>query len=155
MIFRSRQGIFASLLVLGCCLTGSEALAEAGYYKWFDERGNPHHSDRPPPSGVEYEFISTDTGMRRRISSVADTSTTSPAPAMPTPETKPVTVAEQQTKIKKNPAYCDQAKANLDTLDSKARVRIRSPEGDIRYLSEEEKDIQRKKAKDTIAVHCN
>jgi len=148
------QSVFASLLVLGCCLTSPAVLAEDGYYKWIDERGNPKLSDRPPPAGVEYEYVSTDTGMKRRVSATSNNSS-SPAPAMPAPEKMPTTVAEQQTKIKKNPAYCDQAKANLDTLNSAARVRIRDPEGDIRYLSEEEKDIQRRKANDMISVHCN
>ena len=155
MITRIKQGVFASLLVLGCCLSSPGALAAEGYYKWLDARGNPQHSDRPPPSGVEYEYISTDTGMKRRVRSTTTTGSSSPAPAMPVPQAAPTTVAEQQTKIKKNPVYCDQAKANLDTLNSTARVRIRNSEGEIRYLTEEEKDNQRRKANDMIAVHCN
>ena len=71
------------------------------------------------------------------------------------PKSRPTAVAQQQVKIKKNPAYCDQARANMDTLDSKARVRIRDANGEISYLTDEEKDIQRRKAKDMIAVHCN
>jgi hypothetical protein len=129
--------------------------AEEGYYKWTDERGNPQLSDRPPASGVEYEYISTDTGMKRRVSAQPTTSSSTPAPALPKPAPPATTLAEEQTKIKKNPAYCDQAKANLDTLNSSARVRIRATDGEIRYLSEEEKDIQRRKAKDMMAVHCN
>ena len=37
-----------------------------------------------------------------------------------------------------------------------ARISTRIREdGEIRYLTEEERDIQRRKASDTIAVHCN
>jgi hypothetical protein len=94
--------------------------------------------------------------MKRRVSATPGTTGgTTSAPAMPTAATPPPTIAQEQAKIKKNPAYCDQAKANLDTLNSAARVRIRDPEGEIRYLTEEEKDIQRRKANDMIAVHCN
>ena len=54
-----------------CSLRGSlrPSVADKGYYKWTDARGNPQHSDRPPPAGVEYEFVSTDTGLTRRGSS--------------------------------------------------------------------------------------
>jgi hypothetical protein len=151
---RFRQGVFAVLMLAGVCLSGTAALAAGGYYKWLDERGNPQLSDRPPPAGVEYEYVSTDTGLKRRVSA-AESGRTGSAPAMPEQAAPASTVAQEQAKIKKNPAYCDQAKANLDTLNSAARVRIREPEGDIRYLTEEEKDVQRQKAKDMIAVHCN
>ena len=129
-------------------------MAEPGYYKWLDARGNPQHSDRPPPAGVEYEFISTETGLRRRVtaeeSGSGDASTPSmPAVARPTP-----TAADQQAVIKKDPSLCDKAKANLDTLNSNARVRIRDDNG-IRYLSEDEKQTQRQKAQDLIDVHCS
>jgi hypothetical protein len=143
------------LLLLSSCLLCPLTFAAEGYYKWLDKRGNPQLSDRPPPSGVAYDYISTSTGMKRRVEAGVNTSpTTSPAPAMPTTAVEPETVAEQQTQITKNPAYCDQAKANLDTLNSNARVRIRE-KGQVRYLTDEERDIQRRKANDTIAVHCN
>ncbi|MEP5765079.1 MAG: DUF4124 domain-containing protein [Halieaceae bacterium] len=139
-------------------MLGPSALAEKGYYKWVDVRGNPHHSDRPPPAGVEYEFVSTDTGMHRRVSaeeSRANAENGSMAPGMPPPSAAGPNAAEEQVKIEKDPALCDQAKANLDTLNSKARVRIRDPDGTIRYLTQEEKNVQRQKANDMITVHCN
>ncbi len=156
----SRPGAF---LRLGCALilcTGLFSLsgqaAEEGYYKWRDAKGRPQHSDRPPPSGVEYEFISTSTGMTRRVA--ADESNGreygSSAPAMPQPTEEESNAAAQQAAIEKDPAVCDQAKANLDTLNSTARVRIRDDQG-IRYLTDEEKDIQRQRASDLIAIHCN
>ena len=146
-----------ALLVAASLLLGSHALAEKGYYKWMDSSGNPQHSDRPPPTGVEYEFISTDTGMSRRISAGQSRTRETggmDGPASPDAATRTPSVAGDQVVVEKNPALCDQARANLDTLQSSARVRIRDDEG-IRYLSEEEKDVQRRKARDLIAVHCN
>jgi hypothetical protein len=142
------------LLLLAAVGFGSpSALAERGYYKWVDARGNPQHSDRPPPPGVEYEFVSTETGLRRRVVQEDREGGESSAPAMPTAASPPSTAAEQQVAIEKDPALCDKARANLDTLNSNARVRIRDGD-EIRYLTEEEKDIQRRKAQDLIAVHC-
>lgn len=144
----------AAALAVGCALTPA-ALAEEGYYKWVDGRGNPVHSDRPPPSGTEYEFVSTQSGLTRRVT--AEENTTNPpgwAVSDDNNDGKPQNAAEEQAAIPKDPALCDQARANLDTLNSKARVRIRDDSG-IRYLTEEEKNVQRKKAQDLIAVHCS
>ena len=146
-----KMTVFA-VLVMALCLGNEAAASEAGYYKWLDARGNPQHSDRPPPPGVEYEFISTETGLRRRVSREESSQSESSAPAMP-PVARP-TAAEEQVVIKKDPALCDKAKANLDTLKSSARVRIRDENG-IRYLTDEEKDVQRRKAEDLISVHCS
>ena len=83
-----------------------------------------------------------------------------PAPRKPSkggkatePKYEP-TEAEKQVVIEKNPDLCDQARANIDTLNSKARVRIRDADGAIRYLTPDEKDVQRQKADDLMAVHC-
>ncbi len=142
------------LLLAGIAGMGVSA-AEKGYYKWMDSRGNPQHSDRPPPTGVEYEFISTDSGLSRRVSSEESKAENRPAQQnTPGSAEDAMDELEKSTAIEKNPALCDQARANLDTLNSKARVRIRDADGTIRYLTEEEKDVQRQKARDLMAVHC-
>jgi hypothetical protein len=154
---RSLRCAALALLVAASGLLGPAALAEKGYYKWMDPKGNPQHSDRPPPTGVEYEFISTDTGLSRRVSAEESRTRANPdtdnAPP-PTGGAPADTGDSDQVAIEKDPALCDQARANLDTLQSKARVRIRDDQG-IRYLTEEEKEVQRQKARDLIAVHCN
>lgn len=137
---------------MAASLLSGHAVAEKGYYKWLDAKGNPQHSDRPPPAGVEYEFISTETRMTRRVSAeesraIGTTNPNTAAQGSPS-SSKPVAVA-----VEKDQALCDQARANLDTLNSTALVRIRDKEG-IRYLTEEEKEDQRNRARDMISVHC-
>jgi hypothetical protein len=126
--------------------------AEEGYYKWTDEKGQPHLSDRLPPSGTTYEFVAKDGSMRRHVSTEEAKVSATPKPVAPPPPKEPI--SEDAGAVVKNPAYCDQAKANLDTLNSKARVRIRDADGNIRFLTEEEKEPQRQKARDLIDVHC-
>ena len=150
----SQKVTLFALLLLAVGFGSESATAESGYYKWFDARGNPQHSDRPPPPGVEYEFISTETGLRRRVEREESSDSASSAPAMPPIARPRPTAAEEQVVIKKDPGLCDKAKANLDTLNSSARVRIRDENG-IRYLTEEEKDVQRRKAEDLISIHCS
>jgi hypothetical protein len=137
-------------------MPGSALSAEIGYYKWTDKEGNPHHSDRPPPPGVEFTFVGTKSGLRRHVTAEESRDAAQPATPVSRSPTKAGQKAGDQTAaIEKDPALCDQAKANLDTLDSSARVRIRDADGGIRYLTEKEKDLQRKKANDLAAAHCN
>lgn len=151
------QKIMVSALLLALSLAGSAAFAgEKGYYKWQDARGKLQLSDRPPPNGIEYEFVSDDSGLSRRMSADEPRADNLPSStAQPTEIKDTRNEAEKRTTIEKNPALCDQAKGNLDTLNSKARVRIRDADGSIRYLSEAEKEEQRQKARDLSAVHCS
>jgi hypothetical protein len=143
-----------ALVLAGASLSVSVTAVEKGYYKWTDSGGRPQHSDRPPPTGVDYEFISTETGLSRRVTR-AETSTPEKV-AAPTPKKSAADTRDNDpVAIEKNPELCDNARANLDTLNSKARVRIRDDDGAIRYLTPDEKDIQRQKAQDLIAVHCS
>ena len=146
-----KVAVFAlALATLG--LGSSTALAERGYYKWVDARGNPQHSDRPPPGGVEYEFVSTETGFKRRVRP-EDQNEDMSAPSMPAVSRSSNKSAPEQVAVEKDPALCDRAKANLDTLNSQARVRIRDGE-EIRYLTPEEIETQKIKAEKTIGLHC-
>ena len=138
-----------------CALLSAAWIPQASaetYYRWKDDRGNPVHSDRPPPAGIDYEVINTGSKLVRRVEAEegAVPATTRPTPSNEfTPE-----ISEPEALVEKNPEYCARAQANLETLRTNARVRIRDENGEYVYLSEEEKDIQRKKAQDLIAVHC-
>ena len=144
-----------------CVLTAAAVLliisslsASAGkdYYRWIDERGNPVHSDRPPPKGIDYEVVSTGSSLTRQVSAEEG--------AVPA-ETKPRVGNEfervdtdQMQVVEKNPEYCKRAQDNLATLNTAARIRVRNDQGEFRYLDEKEKEMQRQRARDSIAVHC-
>lgn len=136
-------------------LASLPASAERTYYRWLDDRGDPVHSDRPPPAGVDYEVVSTETTMIRRVPGEEGA-----VPAETTPRVGNEFDAVDATKehmevIKKNPEYCKRAQENLETLNSAAKIRIRDEEnGEYRTLNAEEIEAQRTKAKDTMAVHC-
>jgi hypothetical protein len=123
------------------------------YYRWQDAKGNPVHSDRPPPAGIDYEVINTGSKLVRKVEAEQGAV---PATTRSTPSNEFSTQpSEPETTVEKNPEYCSRAQANLQTLNTNARVRIRDNNGEYVYLSQEEKDIQRKKAQDLIAVHCD
>ena len=149
--------VLLALIVVGMSLPATVVAIEKGYYKWVDSGGRPQHSDRPPPPGIEYDFVSMETGLSRRVTldeMKAAGGTNSTTASTSRPAKKKALRTGAQLAADKNPELCDHARANLDTLNSKARVRIRDADGAIRYLTPDEKDLQRQKAQDLIAVHC-
>lgn len=121
-------------------------------YRWTDERGNQVNSDRPPPQGIEYETISTSSSM---VHTVQPESSTEPSTVNPDTGKDASSVADAKAPAsQKNPEFCARAKDNLTQLDTHARIRLRDDKGEVRYLSEEEKLVERQKAAEAIKVFC-
>lgn len=140
-------------LVLGAVLfsTGISQAAEKTYYRWQDDRGYPVHSDRPPPAGIDYEVVSTKSNMIRQVD--GDDGAV-PATTQPTASNRFEQVEAKKVEAKKNPEFCSRAQQNLETLETKARISIRDGDGEVRFLSEEEKENERAKARVQIASQC-
>jgi hypothetical protein len=125
---------------------------QQGYYRWTDQYGNVQHSDRPPPAGTKYDFILVNTG---HGSQPATPPAAEPASEpLPAPAATPAANAPEQLTVEKNPAFCEQARSNLETLNTRARIRLKGEDGEYRYLTPEEKQEQRQRAIDMIAIHC-
>lgn len=147
--------------VFACVLAvlGSSGAAQAAdtYYRWKDAQGKLVVSDRPPVSEeVEYEVVSQKSSLIRRVQPGEGAV---PKEVTPRPGNEFTQIDRRQEELEvvaKNPESCTRAKANLETLNTSARIRIRDKEtGELRFISEEEKETQRQKAQDTIRVHCN
>lgn len=144
------RGLGAASLLLA--MAGTQALAGTTYYRWLDDRGNPVHSDRPPPKGIDYEVVSTGGDFKRVV----------PAETGAVPkETEPTVTNNFQKKpvkpeayIKKNPEICERARENLTTLESYDEVRVKDDNGDTKVLTAEEKDGRIKEAMRQISLHC-
>jgi hypothetical protein len=143
-----------ALFALAAALLGSATIstAEEVYYRWINERGFPMLSDRPPPKGIDYEVISTGSSFKRPVDASEGAV---PAEVEPSPGNEFTKVETQESAVKKNPEFCARAKENLATLNSSARIRMRNEAGEIAYIDEEEKERQRKRAQDTIKIHCD
>jgi Domain of unknown function (DUF4124) len=126
--------------------------ADRVVYRWTDDAGNQVNSDRPPPQGTDYEVVSTSSSAVREIDAQEGAVPLEVKPSG-ADRSKPVANSDKP-KIEKNPEYCEQAKANLEALDTHARIRIPNEQGDFRYIDEAEKQEQRKLAMETIATHC-
>ena len=145
-----------AVLLTAVLLLPTPSSASDTYYRWKDEQGKLVVSDRPPTDeGVEYEVVSPRSTLVRRVSPGEGAV---PAEVNPRPgnEFEQVdTRREQLEVIPKNPESCARARANMETLNTSARIRIRDMQtGELRFISEEEKETQRQKARDIIRVHC-
>lgn len=146
--------LVTALLVLGATPAMAEVL-----YRWVDEQGNQVNSDRPPPAGIEYETISTSSDMVRAVENDEQVTKTAPAASAPT-QSAPASSKQveyedsRRVVIEKNPEYCAQAKNNLQQIDTTARIRLKEANGEWRYLSMEERAIEREKALAAIDAYC-
>lgn len=132
-------------------LSGLPANAAEVLYRWKDDQGNPVHSDRPPPQGIDYEVISTGSSMVRTVEAEEGAV---PLEVKPSASNDFEPVEIKKTKIEKNPEYCQRARENLATLDSNVRIRMRNDQGEVRFLTEEERDIERQKAHISMENYC-
>jgi hypothetical protein len=133
-------------------LSSLSASAGRNHYRWIDERGNPVHSDRPPPKGIDYEVVSTGSSLVRQVSAEEGVVPTEVVPRVGN-DFEQVDTAKQA--IEKIPEYCERARLNIQSLDTHARIRVRNEQGEYHWLSQEEKDAQRLQAEATIATHCD
>ena len=72
-------------IIAGLVLTSMNVMADATLYRWKDSQGNMVMSDRQPPAGTEYEAISTDSSVVRRVEGEAP-----PEQVVAKPKPKPV-----------------------------------------------------------------
>lgn len=143
-----RKQVLTLALIMASIGMAGQVTAGQSVYRWIDQQGNTVVSDRPPPVGVEYEMVNLQGNMMNQV----DNPIPAPAPGIASDD-EPDEQAPQPG-IPKNPQYCSQAKQNLSNLNTFARIRIQGADGEYRYLTEEEKEDQRRQAQDAIDAYC-
>ena len=127
-------------------------------YRWDDANGNPVISDRPPPIGTPYSTVDPNYSGIRRMGGSKTPSATAPSSAqLPrVPPSSSVPRDATQAPVKKNPTLCQEAQDNIFKLETFARIRMEDPvTGDIRFLSDEERQNQLDSARAQAELHCN
>jgi hypothetical protein len=141
-----------SLLAISAFLVLSTTAAAETFYRWKDERGNPVHSDRPPPKGIEYEVVSTDSTLVRPVEAGKGAV---PKKLKPTPSNQFVPIETRPSMVEKNSEQCARARENLAALEADASIRLRNDQGELVEISKEEKEAQRQRALEVIEQHCD
>ena len=146
-MFNSKNALLA-LLIIGLGSALNLQAAQDGHYRWTDANGVVKYSDRPP-KGIDSEFIKL-SGIKRSKSEDPETTDTNNSAG----ETnKAETPNQLEVMPEKDPELCKQAQHNLKALEG-ARIRMSEPDGSKRFLTEEEKELQRENARKFIKVHC-
>ena len=143
-----RRTILASSLLLALCAP----VMASQVYKWVDAQGVTHFGAKPP-QGQTATQINTNTPPPR-------------APETPPPAPTFDSIADPQQEaineqVRKDVAakeaerqkYCEAQRTNLAQLENNPRVRI-EVEGEVRRLSEEERQTRMADARKAITDNC-
>ena len=161
MVYMRKLESTASLMGLLVLFFTSISHAEDEYYTWIDEDGVVNYSERNP-QGFNARFI---TRGQRFGYQADDPPEQEPPKQTATPAVEEerdidAEIATQKARIDKEIAAaknsnCNIGKLNLAQLQNYNRVKVEGEDGQIRVLSEEEKQSKIDRAKTTISENCN
>lgn len=145
--------LITGLLFALSCGTAANA---AKVYKWVDKEGVTHYGEQVP-QGEEFETISTTTAPPKDAAKAKQRLEDTNA-ARQSEEAKKLDFEEQKKQreedIRIRKENCENAKANLKTIQDNARIRMMGDDGQYRYLSEEERQQQLDRAQHIIDTNC-
>lgn len=139
-LIRITQG----LLLAGTLVTASLSASAEIYYKW-DKDGITQYT-KEKPRGVPSEEVRTLGGKAPSASSRA---AETPSAASRRTDDVAANVA-----VKKDPKVCEQAKGNLETLQSTAIVRMKDEYGNETVMDDKQREDQLKRAQEAIKINC-
>ena len=127
-------------------------------YKWTDAQGNVHYgSEKPADAEAEKMKVDTsttgvDTGaealdnIKQQVDDEAERIKEEGIPEQPPVPSLPM------KEVKKR---CQAARQDLATIQSRGQLKERDEKGEVRYVSEEEKQRRINSAKQQIREYCN
>ncbi len=152
-----KTGFARAAALAALCLVGIQAVQAGNLYRWKDADGHMVVSDRPPETGIQYETISTSSSLVHNVdeeTAPAPAAQSRPAAASNTKAEEPEP-ASKSTVYEKNPDYCKAARENLKVIESAPRIRMPGKDGELHYLTDEEREQQRQQNLDVIKAHCD
>lgn len=138
----------STLLALLLTASSLAAVAATNYYRWTDEQGNTIHSDRPPPTGVDYEVVRTGASFKYPESSdnALETETGDGEPGQ--------AGASAKAQSQKDPELCARGRDNLDALTHGGKVTMRNEKGEVHVLTPEEIKMKIQTTRGQIEAFC-
>ncbi len=153
------------------------AMPAAAQWKWRDAKGQAHASDIPPPRDVPEANImqrpdpnvraSTPAASAPQVAQVAQVAQAASANARPAtdPQLEEQRRRLEQDKLSREKAEadkqvalrkenCRRARDNLNTLDSGQRIARIKPDGEREILSDEQRAVDARRAREAMAADC-
>ena len=124
-------------------------------YRWVDDEGGVHYSDRKPQgvastlikiSKVSNPSFSEEDGLTEQIDSLQEKEEVEKLKAQQQQE---IALSDKATKD-----YCTSLKANIDTLTTGVRVKIKGEDGELRFLTAEEMVQKRRSSEQLFSENC-
>ena len=150
----AHKTLFPIMLTALTCLF-YQAPVNSSVYKWIDDKGLTHYSDRPnKPSAEEFNLRQNTTTKRRALKSNDakdgnNTEAKNSDGAIPEVKSKPVKVS--QTEKRK---LCKQAKSDVSTIATRGRMREINAKGEYAYLSDSQRQQRLATAKKKKSKYC-
>jgi len=150
-----RPVVITTLIVTGIC-----SVAHADVYRWVDERGEPHYSDRWVPGS---ELIKSDRPRPQSFDSSADHSSSDQKKPTTGGSKIPDKLAQQQNEravkedvTKTRDVQCKQAKDRYQKAIESRRLYKAPKQGDTDrvYMTDAEIDAYRAQARSDVAEVC-
>ena len=146
------KGFFETLAIAALTIGAAQAGAEV--YKWVDQEGKTHYSDRPVSDNAEAVDIESRPTDPQRISEMKRARAESLASARESAE-QAALEAERQAEEDANYAEnCRRAREALAGLQSAQRYYVQGADGERRYLDESELATRRERAQGDVDKWC-
>ena len=166
MVYMRKLESTVGLIGMLALLYVSTSRAEDEYYTWIDEDGVVNYSEHNP-QGFDARFITrsqrfgyqSDEPVEQEIPEQTEAQRTA-APAAEEERDIDAEIAIQKARIDQEIAAakksnCNIRKLNLAQLENYNRIKVQDEDGQIRVLSEEEKQSRVDRAKTTISENCS
>jgi hypothetical protein len=145
-----RPVIVSALITAGLC-----SVAHADVYRWVDDKGEPHYSDRWVPGS---ELIKSDKPRPQTPTPAASSPTASTTQHSATPSTadRANEEAVKQDVAKTRDAQCKQAKDRYQKAIDARRISKPQQPGDTEkvYMTDAETDAYRAQARSDVTLAC-
>jgi len=155
---RNFKQLICKLAVCGSLTFMCGSVSVAGIYKWTDAEGNVHYGQQRP-AGTSSEKMQVpqhapiDKSSYKRPGQKSADEKTDKASADKKAE-EPAEEKETKAEKKQRMANCEKVRKNLATMKSNSRIRSKDEDGNIRYLSDEEKQARMNKSQQALDKHC-
>ena len=127
----------------------SQNAFSAKFYKWTDEDGNTHYSDKVPDGETDTETV--------QVNTLKPSKTEHSLPEYTAGETKELS-KEQKEELKKQEEnlieVCNGLRSNIASLEKGGNIQILDDEGNQKSLNKEEQDAKLKQYKTQLDKNC-
>ncbi len=154
-----RNAIFLmAILIATFVIPATDAMAGDDVYRWVDENGDVHYSDKSPEQ-IKAEIVeiqtAPDPANQPVANSAAVTSPQQPSAAQQQREERALKRKESASKQQALEASCKQRREYVSQLEPSTRVMVRAEDGEVYRLDDNERLKALDEAKSYISANCD